>query len=143
MKVNELVESMTFSHRPQDGISVGFAVVAGVAYMSVGFVREGDYFSRKLAHRILAQRIVSTVEGQNVRYVSFVEHLPEKVDARSIVREFRKLFKPDPTCNDGMFSNITKFGSVEVRDPRSREQAYEQVVQMFDQAVNTVNATCV
>lgn len=140
MKVNELIDTMAFSHRPQDGISVGVAVIAGVAYMAVGFVRDGDCFNRKLARHILAQRVVSTIEGNsNVKFVGVVEHLSDKVDARGIVREFRKLFKPDPTCNDGLFSNQNKLGSVVVRSPMARDQQWTNIVGMFDTAVTVIS----
>lgn len=150
MKVSDLVKGMTFSHRPQDGISVGFATIAGVAYMSVSFVRDGDYFNRKLARNILAQRIFSTVfdGNENVKYVEVVEHLTDVVDARAIVREFRKTFKPDPNCNDATFSDITAFSpstnpssptQVQVRTIHSREYSYAQIAEMFRAAVTAAS----
>jgi len=109
MKVNELIREMGFSHRPVDGISVGIAVIGGVAYMAAGFVRDGDQFNRKLARHILAQRVVSTVETDKaVHFVAVSENIPAKVDARAIVREFRKGFKPDPRCQDGTFANYER-----------------------------------
>lgn len=144
MKVNELIDSMAFSHRPNDGISVGVAVIAGVAYMAVGFVRDGDCFNRKLARHILAQRVVSTIEGNNnVKFVGVVEHLSEKVDARAVVREFRKTFKPDHTCNDATFSNQGKLGNVSVRTPMARDDQWKKIVGMFDEAVKAVNTQVV
>jgi hypothetical protein len=144
MKVCDLIDSMAFSHRPNDGISVGIAVIAGVAYMAVGFVRDGDSFNRKLARHILAQRIVSTIEGNgNVKFVGIVEHLPEKADARAIVREFRKAFKPDHTCSDATFANVGKLGNVVVRTPMSRDDQWKKIVGMFDEAVKAVNSQAV
>lgn len=144
MKVNELIESMAFSHRPNDGISVGIAVIAGVAYMAVGFVRDGDHFNRKLARHILAQRVASTVGGNpNVKFVGVVEHLGEKTDARSVLREFRKAFKPDHTCNDAIFATVGKLGNVSVRSPMPRDEQWTKIVGMFDVAVKAANTQCV
>lgn len=143
MQVSELIDTMAFSHRPNDGISVGIAVIAGVAYMAVGFVRDGDCFNRKLARHILAQRVVSTIEGNNVKFVGVVEHLSEKVDARTVVREFRKAFKPDHTCNDATFANVGKLGNVAVRTPMARDDQWNKIVGMFDEAVKAVNTQCV
>ena len=136
MKVNDM---MAFSHRPQDGISIGVAVVAGVAYFSVSFVRRGDSFSRKLARRIVSQRIISTLESDKpVTFVGVCENVPEKVDARGVVRELRKLFKPDPTCNDNVFfKEVGSFGNMPVRAPMSRDEAFTKIAGMFDAAVKT------
>lgn len=139
MKSTNLIDAMTFSHRPQDGISVGFATVDGLAYMAVGFVRQGDFFNRKLARRILAQRIASSVErNRTVPMVARILTSP-RVDARAIVREFRKLFKPDPTCQDATFSTLYTLGEAEVvaREPMSRDQAFLKIVDMFGTAVST------
>jgi hypothetical protein len=140
MKSYDLIDSMAFSHRPNDGISVGVAVIAGVAYLSVGFVREGDFFNRKLARNILAQRIVSTIEeNANVKFVSVVEHLSDKVDARGVIRELRKSFKPDPLCNDSTFVVERKlsnpFGAVVVRESLTRDEQWQKIVIMFKEAV--------
>jgi len=144
MKVFELIDAMAFSHRPADGISVGVAVIAGVAYMSVGFVRDGDCFNRKLARHILAQRIVSTIEGNNnVKFVGVVEHLLDKVDARAVVRVFRKVFKPEHACTDPTFSNVGKLGNVALRSPMARDDQWVKIVGMFDEAVKAVNTQCV
>lgn len=141
MKVSELIDSMAFSHRPNDGISVGVAVIASVAYMAVGFVRDGDCFNRKLARHILAQRVISTIEGNNnVKFVGVVEQLSEQIDARAIVREFRKTFKPDHTCSDATFSNVGKLGNVAVRTPMARDEQWTKIVGMFDEAVKAVSA---
>jgi hypothetical protein len=136
---------MTFTHRPQNGISVGFAVIAGVAYMSVGFVRDGDCFNRKLARRILAQRIESSL-SRTVKMV-VATPVPANVDARGIVREFRKVFKPDPLCEDNTFStsfvdeaNLTK---IVYREPMSRDQSYAKISDMFANAVKAAATTCV
>ena len=135
---------MTFTHRPQNGISVGFAVIAGVAYMSVGFVRDGDFFNRKLARRILAQRIASSLERE-VKMVVAIENVAEKVDARAIVREFRKTFKPDPMCEDNTFSVAFTDGegSVILRGPMSRDQSFAKISGMFTEAVKAASTTCV
>ena len=144
MKVNDLIGSMAFSHRPNDGISVGVAVIAGVAYMSVGFVRDGDCFNRKLARHILAQRVISTVEGNNnVKFVGVVENLSEKVDSRAVVREFRKAFKPEHACTDATFANVGKIGNVALRTPMARDDQWKKIVGMFDEAVRAVNTQCV
>jgi len=144
MKIVELIDSMAFSHRPADGISVGVAVIASVAYMSVGFVRAGDCFNRKLARHILAQRVVSTIEGNNnVKFVGVVEHLSDKVDARAVVREFRKVFKPEHACTDPTFSNVDKLGNVAFRCPMARDDQWAKIVGMFDEAVKAVNTQCV
>lgn len=144
MKVSELIDRMAFSHRPQDGISIGVYVEYNVAYMAVGFVRDGDCFNRKLARHILAQRIISTTEGNdNVKFVGVVKNLPAKTDARGIIRELRKDFKPDPMCNDGTFYVTSKLGNVTVHSPMSRDQQWKKIVGMFDEAVNKVNAQCV
>lgn len=144
MKACDLINCMAFSHRPQDGISVGVAVIAGVAYMAVGFVRDGDCFNRKLARHILAQRITSTIEGNdNVKYVGVVENLPEKTDARAVVREFRKAFKPDPACNDATFVDISRFGDMTARSPMSRDGQWTKIVEMFDAAVKTASVQVV
>src|SRR6185369_12010887 len=121
-----LIDSMAFSHRPSDGISVGIAVIAGVAYMSASFVRDGDYFNRKLARQILAQRIVSTIEdGKDVKFVTAVENVGDKLDARTVVREFRKLFKPDPTCNDLTFHHdANPVGGVKAHFQMSRKEQW-------------------
>lgn len=141
MKVNDLITNVAFSHRPQDGISLGVAVIAGVAYMSVGFVRTGDAFNRRLARRIITQRIISTLEKdvESVGWVGVVEGLPEQVDARGIVRELRKAFKPDPTCNDATFSTVGKLGNVSVRAPLSRDESFNRIVKMFGDAVATAS----
>lgn len=143
MKTNELTTSMTFSHRPQDGISVGFATVGGVAYMAVGFVRKGDFFNRKLARRILAQRITSSIErNAMVQMVAAHALANPKVDARAIVREFRKSFKPDPTCQDNTFSTLYTWGEAEIvaREPLSRDAAFAKIVDMFGLAVSVAGA---
>ena len=148
MKVSDLINFMAFSHRQEDGISVGIAVVAGVAYMATGFVRDGDSFHRKLSHRVLAQRIISTIDGNDhVRFVQVAEHLPEKVDARALVREFRKLFKPNPECNDGLFSEEDRpnafFKALMVRQPMPRDEAWKKISGMFDKAVEAASAQAV
>jgi hypothetical protein len=146
MKSYDLIDSMAFSHRPNDGISVGVAVIAGVAYLSVGFVREGDFFNRKLARNILAQRVVSTIEeNSNVKFVAVVEHLSDKVDARGVIRELRKNFKPDPMCNDNTFSVERKltnpFGSVGtiVREKMTRDEQWRKITGMFKDAVQAAS----
>ena len=137
MKVCDLIDEMAFSHRPVDGISVGVAVIAGVAYMAVGFVRDGDCFNRKLARHILAQRIISTVtDNKNVKLVHVIEQVPEHVDARGVVRMLRVAFKPDPTCNDATFMHSNQFlGNMTVRSPMSRDEQWRLIVQMFESAV--------
>lgn len=143
MKASELISQMAFTHRPQDGISVGFAVVAGVAYMAVGFVRDGDSFNRKLARNILAQRIITTLEtDRDVRFVKVIEGVPEKVDVRGVVREFRKTFKPDHTCNDRIFSHVSGGGDFipEFFVLDSRDEAFEKIYQMFNTAVRGASA---
>jgi len=146
MKTTDLIDSMTFTHRPQNGISVGFAVIAGVAYMAVGFVREGDFFNRKLARRILAQRIASSME-RDVKMVTVIENVNEKVDARAVVREFRKTFKPDPNCNDDTFSNLLcdSYGTREIvgRAPMSRDNSLAKINKMFTDAVQAASVACV
>lgn len=136
MKYDDLVDKVAFSHRPQDGISIGVAVVAGVAYLSAGFVRTGDSFNRGLVRRIITQRIISTIEtNKKISLVCVAENLPEKVDARSILRELRKIFKPDPLCNDATFATTTKLGEVTFRSPSSRHVAWGKIVVMFSHAV--------
>lgn len=142
MKASELIGQMTFSHRPQDGISVGFAVIAGVAYMAVGFVRDGDSFNRKLARNILAQRILTTLEtDKGVRFVRVWEHCPANVDVRSLVREFRKVFKPDHTCNDRLFSRMNVGGENQptwlIVD--SRDIAFTKIDHMFTAAITAAS----
>lgn len=145
MKTDNQIGTVAFSHRPQDGITVGIVVVAGVAYMAASFVREGDHFSRRLARRIVTQRLISTLENtKRVNWVAAVSALPEGVDTRDIIREFRKLFKPDPTQNDAQFVAIGKFGSVTTRSPLSRDLSWDRVQKLFETAVVTANkAKCV
>lgn len=145
MKVSEFIaKEMAFSHRPQDGISVGVAVIGGVAYMSVGFVRTGDCFNRKLARHILAQRILTTIETDKpVKFVGVVEGLDERVRRGDILNEFRKQFKPDPFCNDATFSDVGHNGNVAVRTPMQRAAQWSKIVAMFDNAVKAARTQCV
>jgi hypothetical protein len=135
---------MTFSHRPKDGISVGFAIDNGSAFMAVGFVRDGDQFNRKLARRILAQRIMShTTKGGPIRMVSYVPGVDPRLDPRAIVREFRKLFKPDPTCEDSLFMVGGSFEGISLITPMTRDEMYSKIQDMFRDAVKAASATCV
>lgn len=145
MSVNELRKNnlVAFSHRPQNGISVGVFVKDNVAWMAVGFVRDGDHFSRKLACNIITQRIVSALEGgKNIKFVTS-RAVTGKVDTRSVVRELRKLFKPDPYCNDGTFANSfpADLGGYDiiVHRPMPRDTSLQMITEMFDQAIKKVS----
>lgn len=142
-------DTMAFSHRPQDGISLGICVIDNKAYMSASFVRNGDCFNRKLAHRILAQRVLSHVaDDKEVRFLSVIT-LDKQVDARSIVRELRKVFKPDPSCSDKIFTierDVISIGasSFTLRGSMTRDEQWAKMVSMFSAAtqaaMNTVPA---
>lgn len=148
MKTRKLVcmSDIAFSHRPHTGISIGVINLAGVAYIAGAFVRDGDEFNRPLARKIIVDRLSSNIfKGKNVKFVDAIEHVDGNIDGRTIMSALRHRFKPDPNEADVEFyeSYNIDFGdgdkSTEVRDPMSRMESWNKIVNMFHKTVSELN----
>lgn len=121
-----------FSHRPNSGISIGVTVVGDKAYVASSFVRaKVDRFNRKMARRIIEQRLKSLIEdNKSVDYVA-VHYIKPNTAPRDIIKQLRLKFKPDPFENDTTFVTCDKYQDVETRSQLPREGSWSVISNQF------------
>lgn len=110
-----LHDSITFSHLPKEGVSVGFMyddvehkLYYATAIVNTGVTKAGkfrksrkDQFSRKRARDIIEGRMLKLLSYGGSVFGADVVQLPKgDWDFRKFKTLFKEAFKPDPACQN-------------------------------------------
>ena len=135
-----------FSHRREDGISVGVRVVDGKAFIAAAFRSPEDQFNGKLARRIINGRIdrgiTKVAAGEqiadNCLFWDFYG-VPEGTTARDIMNPLRMSFKPDPYETDATFCVEWTENEITCRQNVYRDIAWNLIFDMFKTQCKLIN----
>jgi hypothetical protein len=107
---------------------VGIYIHERRAFVAACFRNPMDMFNVRLARRIICQRIVSAIQGNNrVRYVTTIDDIPPGVGSRRLMYRLRQMFKPDPYEQDETFSVVSEYGGIEVRSILTADDAWTKI----------------
>lgn len=143
---NDVKDGAEFCHLRELGISFGVRKEDGVTYMSATFQNDEPgvepRFNREQVLNNIRGRIAKRIELGHHRLVATAT---TDKDVRSIVRDMRKVVKPDGVVNAGMFVTEIPFGNEPIQLRISRTQRQDAVAgarNAWDELVKVFTGAC-